>query len=730
VGIGKTRLWQAWSSGLGHDVTALEARCLEATQGLPFAPLTDLLGNQACVRSLLGAGSPLPRVWLAELARLWPHLRASQPDLPAPPGVPPDEERRRVFEALTQVFLALLQSGSALVFFLDDLHWADRSTLAWLEYLVARLRDAPLVVVAAYRAEEASPPLERLLAAWTREGRTRRLSLARLDATEAAALIAALGVRPADAHRVQAAGAGNPLFLVELWRAAGERAEAGAGEQVPARLADLVRARLARLPESARQVLQAAAVLEPDFDFATLRRTSGRNDEETLDALDALLRAAVLEERGSRYAFCHLLVGAVVREQLSGARRAFLHRRAAEALQAAHAGRLDQVAAPLALHYAEAGEVERAAFYAERAAEQALALAAQDEAVAFYHKAVELSPTPGRYLALGRALLRQVDLAGAQAAFQSALEGYELRGDREGVASACLSLAETYFPMGRFDLAQAWMQRSLAYFVEEGDLRGHAMAHLALGVGRLSEGSPEGLSGAEAELREALRLAEEGRVADAGMQAAFMLGNALAERGDLPAARAAFRRSIELARESGDDFQEALALNNAAYHALLDGDLSAAHQLVESGLALAEQRALRLPLQHLYSTRGEIALADADWDEAEAWLTRAMQEAEQSANLSSMANARANLGLAARGRGDLDGALRLLEAARALAAEQRDIHLQVKLDLHLAETLLQRGDLAAAEGALAYAEARLAGSQRQGLAAWAERLRQRAGRQR
>ena len=305
VGIGKSRLWREWAATLPPDLPVLETRCLEATQGLPFAPLTELFSRPALLARLARADSPVSPLWLAEVARLVPELRARRPDLPPPAPLPVEEERRRVFEAFAQCAQAF--GGRPLVFFLDDAHWADHATLDWLGYLVHRMREQALLLVVAYRPEDAPAALAHLVAGWGREGLTRRLSLARLTPAEAEALVGALGGDPALADRAQAQSAGNPYFLIELVQAG--------GADVPPALTELVRGRLDRLPDTARQVAQAAAVLEPDFDFPTLRRTSGRGEEETLDALDALLAAGALVERGGRYEFTHPFVAAVVRDR-------------------------------------------------------------------------------------------------------------------------------------------------------------------------------------------------------------------------------------------------------------------------------------------------------------------------------------------------------------------------------------------------------------------------------
>ena len=112
----------------------------------------------------------------------------------------------------------------------------------------------------------------------------------------------------------------------------------------------------------------------------------------------------------------------------------------------------------------------------------------------------------------------------------------------------------------------------------------------------------------------------------------FELGNLHAERGDLAGALALYEGVIGLARVAGDPNQEVLAHNNAAYHAMLAGDLAAAHRHLDAALAQTESLDLRLPRQYLLSTRGEIALAERLWDEAETWFRQGLAEAQNQGN--------------------------------------------------------------------------------------------------
>ncbi len=320
VGQGKSRLWQMWSSRLDPAAPMLVAHCLSTTQSVPFAPLADMLRSPLMRRRLLRLAQPIPPVWLEDIMRLVPDLRD---ELPAPPQTPifaPLEEQGRLFEALVQSLG--IRAEHPLILFFDNLHWADQATIEWLGYLLHRGHDLPLLFVGAYRPEEAQPALLGLIAYWMREGVAHRLPLARLDYEETTQLISALNGDVERAQELYARSAGNPYFLIELLRA-----EPGA---MPATLTDLITLRLDQLPGAARQILQVAALLQPEIDCTLLQQISGRTEEETIEAVETLQQTGLLRDEGERYAFGHPLIANVVDAEMSRARRTILHRRVAE----------------------------------------------------------------------------------------------------------------------------------------------------------------------------------------------------------------------------------------------------------------------------------------------------------------------------------------------------------------------------------------------------------------
>ncbi len=168
---------------------------------------------------------------------------------------------------------------------------------------------------------------------------------------------------------------------------------------------------------------------------------------------------------------------------------------------------------------------------------------------------------------------------------------------------------------------------------------------------------------------------------------------------------------------------EILGHNNITYHAQLAGDLATAHKHIKAGLTQADAHALFMPYQYLYSTWGEIALAEGQLKEADTWFKRGLSEAEKHGNRLQAANIKANLGLVARARGDLDEALVLLKDASSTVASITAPHLRIQIDLWLAELYLQRGERLACEKSLVRAERNLIGSERHSLQAWAQQIR-------
>lgn len=682
LGMGKTRLWRAWGATLPAATVVLATHALETVQAVPYGPLRALFRQPGPARALLQPPSPLAPIWLSELTRLLPEIAATWQALPAPLSAAPPEERARLFQALIEALRVLAQP--LLVLIIDDLHWADPSTLDWLVYVVDQLQHAPLLVIGTYRQPEANTQLTAAITGWQRQGRLHQIPLAQLTADEGHMLLDTLGVnRDATVRHywVQQSG-GNPYFLLEL-----SRAPAAAP---PGDLAALILARVrTTVPPSAYQVLQAAAILGDYTDLAVLHATSGRSEEETLDALDALVAAGILAEQGGAYSFVHPLIATVVARDLTQARRIFLHRRAAHALEQASVPHLDPAVGALMEHWAAAGEIERAAHYADRAAAQALNISAFTEAATFARRALEWAATPQRDLCLAETLMIAGATAEAHAHTQQALYGFQQRNDVVGTTRALALLAQMAIAAHQPDVAGVWLQQVPHAAAAAADSALSVRVRLlAAGIARQRQAYAD----ATTELDHADRLISKHQPGIEAAQSAFERGNLLANQGQLRTAIAAYTKSLRIAQALANPVQQTMAHNNLAYHFLLLADLDAAQQHAQAGMMLAERYALGSLWQYLHSTAGEIALALGRFEAADAAFVHALDAATASNNRVQMANVKVNQALVARARNDVERARALLDEAQAIFRGAVDPFVHDKIVRYRAE-LMEQNDV-------------------------------------
>ena len=298
-------------------------------------------------------------------------------DLPSDPGAEGSEDsssRFRAWEAIARTVLDAAQDRHLLVI-LDDLHWADTSTLRVLRLLAESADAGRLMVVSTWRHQ---PPPTGLLAEAAETLARRhalRLELTGLTAEEAGEIVTTVAqasptAGEADALRLRTDG--NPFFLVEyarLAREGGDLAELLAEENPPAAVQDVLTRRFAALPESTGKTLRHAAVIGRQFDVPTLAAALDTEEDDVLDDLDPALAAGLVREDGvDRLRFAHALVRDTVYAGLSRSRRGRMHARAAQVL-AGTAGRESEVARHwLAAGPQNAAEAWRAGIVAAEAA--------------------------------------------------------------------------------------------------------------------------------------------------------------------------------------------------------------------------------------------------------------------------------------------------------------------------------------------------------------------------
>jgi len=271
----------------------------------------------------------------------------------------PQARRYRLFESVAEV-LSLAARRAGLVVVLEDIHWADQSTILLLQHLAHRAARGPVLMLGTLRRVEVhgEDPIAPLLATEEPGAATWTTQLMGLTAAETGEMVAELAPDHDLQDRIFEETNGNPLFVVELVRAV---LEEGDEHRLPSRIVEVIDRRLKRLAPDSVTTLGSGAVLGRSFPLEIVARMSGLSSARLLDAIDELIEAGLVEENPNhpgQVSFTHALIREVRYGQHSAARRSALHGAAAEAIGALHRDDLDDHLGELAGHL-EAAVLDR-----------------------------------------------------------------------------------------------------------------------------------------------------------------------------------------------------------------------------------------------------------------------------------------------------------------------------------------------------------------------------------
>ncbi|PZP30718.1 MAG: hypothetical protein DI603_14445 [Roseateles depolymerans] len=560
-GLGKTRLLHALCEALtdceGSTLRQRQLACQPEFSHSPWHPIVaalqrgmgqfgrggeDSADAQAALRGLLERAGLDPAVCLEALTQLLPSPAA--PTRPQGSGI-----NKRSLQLLLLALFEGLARGRPQLVIIEDLHWADASTLELLALYLHRptAERSPGLIVLSSR-EPPPPSLAGVL-----QG---QLRLRPLDAPEMQRLIGQLAQAPdssAARQQVLQRAQGVPLFAQELARSL----HLSPQERVPATLWDLLAARLDRLPADARRLAQCAAVLGSHGDTALLQAMQDSPAPQLAAELALLAREGLLHAQvGSHWQFRHALFRDAAYESLTASERRALHRRAAEALLGTFASRAADEPELLAHHLQASGDAA-AAHYWLQAGRRAAGQSAHVEARHLLEQGLQSLAIADADAALVQRL--HTPLLLQQGNSLLALEGYG-----SPAARRC------------FEQALAASQRSAA-----GELRFQALWGLWLGSRSGPNESPGALQLAEQLGQEAQRSGDPA----AAVQAGYALGNNLFFLGRLQASAEALRA----AAEAGDRLPASRLLTRYGEHGGIDARAMLSWPLALQGQAAEAQ---------------------------------------------------------------------------------------------------------------------------------------------
>jgi predicted ATPase/DNA-binding winged helix-turn-helix (wHTH) protein len=659
-GIGKTTLVERFlaEAAGGDRLRTAQGRCVETHgAGEAYLPLLEALtrlcrepGGQPIVR-LLRQHAP---TWLTQLPSVLSaaERRTLQRQTS---GFTRDRMLRELAEAVE-----VIAADVPLVLWLEDLHWSDPPTVDWLGYLARRPGPARVLVVASCRPAEALPsghPLEAVKDELRMRGLGREIGLARLDEAAVGEYLArrfpAEGTFEALAGMIHARTRGNPLFVVsvadELVRRAVlvERSgrwevETGAGVAeipIPDDVRRMIEHQLDHVRPDERRILEAASAAGLEFAAAAVAAAAQLDLDDVERACADLARsAAFLTPRGSetwpddtitgRYGFRHALHRDVVYERVPPARRADLHRRLGERLEAGLGERAVEAATELAMHFERGRDPRRAIPYLRAAGEIATQRSAAHEAVSHLTRALDLLRTqpesPARaeqevavHIALGGPLmaLKGRGAAEVEHAYTRAQELCERLGDTPQLFPVVWGLFLFRRSRGEIDRAHELATRLLVLARATGEPGPLIEAHHSLWATRFARGE---LGAALDHVTQALALYDPDRHAalaavygnhDPGVCALGHGAWALALSGEPEHAGRKSADAVALARRLGHPFTEAHALLYAARLHQFRGDWETTRDRAAAAARLAQERGF-VQLQAWAAVTGGWALAE------------------------------------------------------------------------------------------------------------------------
>jgi DNA-binding SARP family transcriptional activator/tetratricopeptide (TPR) repeat protein len=571
AGIGKTRLGEAVAEAVrGRGGVVLASRGYPGEAAIAYGPIADLLRT-----GLASMGGParlagLDPTGLGEIGRLV-ELPASLRSFARASSASDPSARVRLLEAIADALTLATTGPVPGVIWIDDFHHVDASTRQTVTFIAHRLRGRPLALLLAWRREDLSSDGLATAEDLVRVPDAVPVALDRLDRPAVAALVRAW--RPGDSTGAQrtsgstgsnssssatddalidavvADSEGLPLHVVESL-ASGHAVGGG----IPRGVQELLRERIASVGETAAQVLSAAAVIGRSFDLGTLRHASGRSEEETVDAVEELMRRGIVREISGvptaavRYDFHHGRLRDAAYEATSLARRRLLHRRTADALRLDLGGTGRDDVARYALiggHERAAGRTAEAADAYREAANRAEAVFANREAIDDLETALALGHPDAvdLHARIGELRARLGEYPAAIAALETAA-ALASSGQLPAIE---LALGRVHRRRGDLAAAANHLEAALAAPELAPTLRVRMLVERSVVALRTGD-----LAVAGAVAREAGATAASAGDAHGAGLAERLLGLVAQARGDLPTARAAFERSAALAADDPD----------------------------------------------------------------------------------------------------------------------------------------------------------------------------------
>jgi len=715
IGVGKTRLvHEIVNDSCYQDFTNLVSNLSATTKSIPYYAFREIIRS---VYRKKGKGiiDGMSQAFQIELTKIVPELSDELVEM--------DEsifmlDKFRLFEGVRR-FLELQASESSLFVCIDNIHWADDSSLELFNYLIRTLSGSPIYFFFIYRVEEAQfDSFQSALQSMSREKLFESVELEPLEIADVArmtSLIVDAAPSPEFIAFIFKETGGNPFFVEELikslelnnvliWEDENVTFHENEKIVIPNSVRSVVDRKMGMMGHQARELLEYASVIGRDFDFELLPLITGKNEGHLLDILDEILGMRLLKECDEdRYRFTEDVVRETIYQQMSTARSSLYHRTVGNALEKLHENRSEEVIEELTHHFYLCSDNDKVIEYGMIAADRAKDAYANQDAIEFYSKVLECLPESsiGSKIREIEVLMKRasvLDLIGdkerAIEDLTQAVSNSQSLGEQKLEADSLVALCKVLFGISHYTDTIEMAESALEICRALVDKKGEAACLNCIGIANWYLGEFES---ALKLYRTSLSIAKD--IGDRKLEA-MILGNISIIHWNLDEYSTSldfYIQALEIIRELGDVETEARALNNIGLIYATIGENEKAMECYERSLEISRDICARELEASTLNNTGIINVRLGEYARAISNYKASLNITKETGTRRVEAMALNNIGALYCDLGDYASALEYCTSSLRISRNISDRQTEAESLIELGDISLNKGELPDAE---------------------------------
>ncbi len=624
------------------------------------------------------------------------------------PAEEPQIVRENIFDNIL-LGLQRLSEKNPLIVFIDDLQWADRTTLNFLYYLARNVKKSRILIIGTYRPEEIIPsggqlhPLEITINNLAAENILTIIGLKRLSKEDTFIFISRIlgDFDPLLGDKIYAESNGNPLFIIEIIKLLiYENAIYNDGKKwkmrkkaekivVPKHAYELIKRRLERLDDDEREILDVASVVGEEFDVTILSLVTGMDELKILKKLNRIYRKhKLIYAVNGKYRFEHSIIREVLYNELLDELRRKYHRIIGDVIYELNRDNIEQVKHILAHHYYEARD-EKAVEFLLEAGNRARRNYANEEAINYFKRVLEIDcDAKTKILALesiGDILSDSGDFEGAEKHYKNALD---MVSDPETKARLFRKMATLYANRGEYSRSIAILKQALS-IVDSSSIEA-ARTYREMGRIKFMQGDYQN---ALENFKKALKLFADKKYSEDIGSVLKDVANVYVILGVHEKARKYYTKALQIMKSLGNRKEIATILSHMGDIYLLSGDIDMALRIYQSSLNTMKSVGYKWGIATIVNNIGNVYLLKGDLKNALQYFNESLEISERIGQKSAMIDAMMNIGKILFLTGKMEKALEHYRRALQISHNIGDERSSACILLNIAEVYAFLGDM-------------------------------------